>query len=284
MCLIAFAINASARWPLVVASNRDEFLDRPTLPLSDWKTGSGQRILSGRDLRAGGTWLGATPGGRVAFVTNVRQAQPQAAARSRGELVTRWLESALDGASFAAALAADSAAYGGFNLVFGDFQRQQWTWASNQSASSSSSCSGWQSQVLPPGIYGLSNAQLDTPWPKTLELKRALTAALSAAPSDGQLLQNRLWAALANPERAAEALLPATGIPPALEKALSSAFVTSPDHAYGTRSSTLLLASPASQPGGAPCWDVSMEEKTYDHAAAASHRQSYPLCWQQAVS
>ena len=105
MCLIAFAINASARWPLVIASNRDEFLDRPTLPLNDWKTASDQRILSGRDLRAGGTWLGATPDGRVAFVTNVRQAQPQAAARSRGELVTRWLESRLDGASFAAALA-----------------------------------------------------------------------------------------------------------------------------------------------------------------------------------
>lgn len=280
MCLIAFAINASARWPLVIASNRDEFLDRPTLPLNDWKTASDQRILSGRDLRAGGTWLGATPDGRVAFVTNVRQAQPQAAARSRGELVTRWLESRLDGASFAAALATESADYGGFNLVFGDFQRQDWTWASNQSATGT----GWQTQALPPGIYGLSNAQLDTPWPKTIELKQALTAALSATPSDDQLLQNRLWAALANPETAPEALLPATGIPPELEKALSSAFVTSPDHAYGTRSSTLLLASAPRQLGGAQSWDVSMEEKTYDHAAATTHLQRYPLCWQQAAS
>lgn len=282
MCLIAFAIHASDRWPLVVASNRDEFLDRPTLPLSNWKTESSQRILSGRDVRAGGTWLGATPGGRVAFVTNVRQAQPQAAARSRGELVTRWLESGLDGASFAAALAAESADYGGFNLVFGDFQRQDWTWASNRSASGLGT--GWQSQVLLPGIYGLSNAQLDTPWPKTIELKRTLTAALNAATDDDLLLQNRLWAALANPETAPEALWPATGIPPALEKALSSAFVTSPDHAYGTRSSTLLIASTARELGGAQCWDVSIEEKTYDHATAATHLQRYPLCWQQATS
>lgn len=280
MCLIAFAIHASARWPLVIASNRDEFLERPTLPLSDWTSASGQRMVSGRDLRAGGTWLGATPGGRVAFVTNVRQAQPQLAARSRGELVTRWLESGLDGASFAAALAADSADYGGFNLVLGDFQRQDWTWASNQSAGGA----GWQSQTLPPGIYGLSNAQLDTPWPKTLELKRALTAALNAEPMGDQRLKNQLWAALANPYRAADALLPATGIAPALEKALSSAFVTSPDHTYGTRSSTLLLVSTPPQRDNLQSWDVSIEEKTYDHAAAATHLQRYPLSWQQVVT
>ncbi|GBU15003.1 hypothetical protein AwPolaro_03810 [Polaromonas sp.] len=271
MCLIAFAINASARWPLVIASNRDEFLARPTQPLAVWTSESGQRIVSGQDLRAGGTWLGATPAGRVAFVTNVRQAQTPAAARSRGELVTRWLASSLDGARFGAELAADSAAYGGFNLVFGDFQRQQWTWASNQSAAG---C-GWQTQTLRPGIYGLSNAQLDTPWPKTIELKRALTMALSTVPtntdSGEQLLQRHLWAALANPQRD----------PEALEDALSSAFVSSPEHAYGTRSSTLLLASAAQLRDGAQYCNVSIEEKTYNYNTAPPTLQQHSLCWQQ---
>ena len=73
MCLVAFAINASARWPLVIASNRDEYFNRPTLPLTQWQTESGQTIISGRDLRAGGTWIGTTPNGRIALLTNVRQ-------------------------------------------------------------------------------------------------------------------------------------------------------------------------------------------------------------------
>ena len=93
MCLIAFAIGASKRWPLVIASNRDEFVDRPTLPLDWWKTACGQEIISGRDLRAGGTWLGMTPAGRVAFLTNVREAAPKVALSSRGELVNWWGQS-----------------------------------------------------------------------------------------------------------------------------------------------------------------------------------------------
>ncbi|MDQ3060701.1 MAG: NRDE family protein [Pseudomonadota bacterium] len=117
MCLIAFAIGVSQRWPLVIAANRDEYLDRPTLALSRWRTASGQEIVSGRDLRAGGTWLGMTPGGRVAFLTNVRGPAAQAAPRSRGELVTRWLETTQDAEGFVSTLAQTGALYGGFNLV-----------------------------------------------------------------------------------------------------------------------------------------------------------------------
>ena len=119
MCLIAFAIGASQRWPLVVASNRDEFLDRPTLPLARWHTDAGTEIISGRDLRAGGTWLGLTPGGRLAMLTNVRGPASLTGEKSRGELVTRWLDSGVGAGSFAAQI--DAAAYGGFNLVLGDF-------------------------------------------------------------------------------------------------------------------------------------------------------------------
>ena len=113
MCLVAFAVGASEHWPLVIAANRDEFLERPTLPLARWKTGAGQEIISGRDLRAGGTWMGITPGGRIAFLTNVRQAQPEAALRSRGELVTRWLEGSGDAVDFVAALEGQGAPFGG---------------------------------------------------------------------------------------------------------------------------------------------------------------------------
>jgi uncharacterized protein with NRDE domain len=261
MCLVSFAINASDRWPLVIAANRDEFLARPTLPLAPWKTASGQCIISGRDLRAGGTWLGMTPGGRVAFLTNVREAHAQAALRSRGELVTRWLEADSDTASFISALEPDCAAYGGFNLVLGDFRREDWTWVTNKSATDS----GWQARSLAPGIYGLSNALLDTPWPKTMELKRVMAAALVTGQSEPgpDRLQAQLWTALANPERAPAGQLPTTGVALAFEEALSSAFVDFPEYTYGTRSSTLLLASAQASAEAAPHWDVRVEERTH---------------------
>lgn len=258
MCLIAFAIGASARWPLVVASNRDEFLNRPTQPLQRWRTDAGQHIVSGRDLRAGGTWLGLTPGGRVAFLTNVREANALAAPHSRGELVMRWLAQGGDADAFATALALDSPAYGGFNLVLGDFQSNAWTWLSNRPATGSA----LHVQVLEPGVYGLSNAALNTPWPKTTALQHALRASLEASP-DPETLQARLWAALASRERAPRAALPATGVPLAVEEALSSAFVDFPENAYGTRSSTLLLASAPRDAGAERRWDVQLEERTH---------------------
>jgi uncharacterized protein with NRDE domain len=262
MCLIAFAIGASARWPLVVASNRDEFLNRPTQSLGRWRTDAGKDIISGRDLRAGGTWLGLTPGGRVAFLTNVREANAPAAPHSRGELVTRWLAQTGDAGAFAAALAQDGAAYGGFNLVLGDFQSNAWTWLSNRPTTGSA----LHVQTLTPGVYGLSNAALNTPWPKTTALQHALRASLHAVP-DPETLQARLWAALASRERASVEALPATGVPLAIEQALSSAFVDFPEHAYGTRSSTVLLASAQHHAGAERRWEVQLEERTHRHEA-----------------
>lgn len=263
MCLIAFAIGASPRWPLVIASNRDEFLERPTLPLARWHTDLGHEIISGRDMRAGGTWLGVTPGGRVAFLTNVREASPQPAPFSRGQLVMRWLDAGNDVASFAEALEKDNGAYGGFNLVVGDMQRNNWAWMSNKSSTSSS---GWHIQSLQPGIYGLSNAALDTPWLKTTELKRVLTNALAEthdAP-DLNALQNPLWNALANRIRAPIEKLPATGAPLAIEEALSSAFVDFPEHQYGTRCSTLLLATRTEDVGETTqSLQIQVEERTH---------------------
>lgn len=265
MCLIAFAIGASQRWPLVVASNRDEFLDRPTLPLARWHTDAGTEVISGRDLRAGGTWLGLTPGGRLAMLTNVRGPASLTGEKSRGELVTRWLDSDAGASSFAAQI--DAAAYGGFNLVLGDFKSGDWHWISNKPGP------GLESRALAPGVYGLSNGALDTPWPKTLALKKALYSAL-AAPSE-EALNGELMAALRSRQRGGRDELPSTGVPLELEEALSSAFVDFPEHGYGTRCSTLLVASAASDG-----WNLAVQEYTHAHLAGdPSGTQNIRLNW-----
>ncbi len=287
MCLIAFAIGMSDRWPLVIAANRDEFLDRPTLPLARWQTASGQEVLSGRDVRAGGTWMGMTPGGRIAFLTNVREGRPEAGSRSRGELVMRWLESRGDTASFWKTLRESASAYSGFNLVVGDFHRNDWMWTTNRPISPGADA--WQAKPLSPGVYGLSNAALDTPWPKTAELKRAVATALSA--ESDEAMRVSLWTALANRQRAQREHLPSTGVPLALEEALSGAFVDLQEQGYGTRCSTVLLASAQNEREGLRSWGVLMEEQTHPSplAVPASEplatpvAQSHSTQWRQTV-
>ena len=255
MCLLVLAIGACARWPLVIAANRDEHRQRPTLPLTTWTTDDGATLMSGRDLRAGGTWLGSTPGGRVALLTNVREAVPTTGRLSRGDLPLHWLTGRMDTATFLAQH--DPAAYGACNLVIGDFQREQWAWASNRASNTSS----WQSRLLPPGVYGLSNALLDTPWPKTLALKAAMQTALAQGQSSGDEadLSQLLWAALARRERAPLADLPKTGVPAELEHALSSAHVDIPERDYGTRCSTLMWIDGSNGPNK---FRVTLWEKT----------------------
>lgn len=252
MCLIAFAIGASQRWPLLVAANRDEFLDRPTLPLARWTSAAGTEIFSGRDIRAGGTWMGLSAAGRIAMLTNVRGPASLTGDKSRGELVTGWLGSDADAAGFMAGI--EDQAYGGFNLVLGDFNSSAWHWLSNKPGP------GLESRALQPGVYGLSNGALDTPWPKTLGLKKALHSALGV--TDEEALEAELMAALCDRRRAGREDLPSTGVPLALEEALSSAFVDFPEHGYGTRCSTVLVASAATEG-----WDLAVQEVTHAHRA-----------------
>ena len=248
MCLLALAIGASERWPLVLASNRDEHRARATLPLARWTSDQGAIVISGRDLLAGGTWLGCTPEGRVAMLTNVREATPLPARLSRGDLPMQWLSGHISATDFLAQH--DPRDYGGCNLIIGDFASSQWHWASNREFKANGagpaliqSSNRWQSQSLKPGIYGLSNAFLDTPWPKTLALKAAMKGALDKAVASGNEsdLLDPLWAALASTERAAMSELPDTGVPVSHEHALSSALVDIPERAYGTRNSSLLF-------------------------------------------
>lgn len=240
MCLIAFAIGARPDLPLVIAANRDEHWSRPTQPLQAWSLPSGKLAYSGRDLQAGGTWLGLAQDGRVAMLTNVREGQPEAAPRSRGELVTGWLDAGSDWEDWLTGF--DPLQYGGFNLVLGDLARQRWAWVSNRAASSAPELealpSGWHGHRLGAGLYGLSNAALDSPWPKTVALKRALSRHIEAGAQGDDSAD--LLNALLHMEQAADHELPVTGMAPQVERVLSSAFVHAPEMAYGTRSSMIV--------------------------------------------
>jgi len=234
MCLVALAIERSARFPFVVAANRDEFFARPAAPLGWWSAGAdAPDILGGRDLQGGGTWLGLNAAGRFALLTNVRDpARNAASAPSRGEIVPDWLRGDLDAAAFQARLA--SRGYDGFNVVAADLSRGEVFHASNRTNTKT---------MLSSGIHGLSNAGLDTPWPKVLALKSRLAAALHADSLES--LRDALFDALADPTPAPDGELPSTGVGTEWERALSAAFIAVPERGYGTRCSTLLVTERA---------------------------------------
>jgi len=219
VCLILVAWRAHANYPLVVAANRDEYFKRRTASADFWR--DHPHVLAGRDLEAGGTWLGITHAGRFAALTNFRDpTQHQPDAPSRGQLVADFLTGSDPIDSYLDALPA--AAYNGFNLLLGDGRRL--VAYSNVSL---------QRHKLAPGIYGLSNHLLDTPWPKVGAGKTALNAALAALPDE-----TALFRLLRDDTVHPDADLPATGVPLEWERLLSAAFIRSPD--YGTRCSTVV--------------------------------------------
>jgi uncharacterized protein with NRDE domain len=222
MSLIVFAWRPSHPQPLIVAANRDEFYARPTLALAQWPDAPG--VYAGRDLEAGGSWMGIGDNGRFAALTNIRNPDQPLGLRSRGELVAGYLsgEQSLD--DYLAQTVGRAAEYTGFNLLAGDAQRLYYL-----------------SSVEPvpvrleEGIYGISNAGLNTPWPKLLKAKAALTAMLDD-PQPAALLE-----LLQDPAPAVPAELPNTGVGLATETLLSSVFIASPH--YGTRASTVLMVN-----------------------------------------
>jgi uncharacterized protein with NRDE domain len=224
MCLILLALDVHPEYPLIVAANRDEFYQRPTAPADLWP--DAPAVLAGRDLLAGGTWLGVDRQGRFAAVTNFRQGRREPAApRSRGQLVSEFLTSLQQPDEYLPRVQREAALYNGFNLLAGDARRL--VYFSNREG---------RRRVLPPGIYGLSNHLLDTPWPKVASGKDALQALVHRGRPD---LVDSLLELLSDPTRPADALLPRTGIGQDWERLLSSAFIATDD--YGTRSSTVVL-------------------------------------------
>jgi uncharacterized protein with NRDE domain len=231
MCLVALAIDENRRFPLVIATNRDEFFDRPAARMGWWTPAEGgPEILAGRDLLAGGTWLGLTGSGRLALVTNVRRPfEPDLEAPSRGGIVPHWLRTELRPDQFW--MQTSLSGYAPFNLIAADFRRGDCFWASNEHAIP---------RRIERGVFGLSNAGLDTPWPKVTKLKSRLAEALKTAESV-DTLSTQLFAALADRDMAPDDQLPSTGIARDRERLLSPAFIRTPDGAYGTRCSTIII-------------------------------------------
>lgn len=221
MCLIAIAWKTDNRWPLILAGNRDEFHARPTDPAGSWH--GAPDIIGGRDLTAGGSWLGVNAAGRFAAVTNYRERlDPPADARSRGQLVGDFLRGDATPQAYLAAIAADADRYAGFSLFVGDCDSLGFY--SNR---------GGEPRTLDPGIYVLSNAALDAPWPKSERLREQF-ARQAAQPDAGALL-----AMLYDREPAPVGELPDTGLAPERERLLSAPFIVSPE--YGTRASSVVL-------------------------------------------
>jgi uncharacterized protein with NRDE domain len=231
MCLVLLVWRVHPRYPCLLAANRDELHARPTAA-ADWWPDSPQ-ILAGRDLTAGGTWLGLTRKGHFAALTNYRDPERRrvaapgpatagAAVPSRGMLVTAMLESGASVAECLAYLQGVGAQFNGFNLIFSDSERL----GIYESVPGSG-------RELGPGIYGLSNHLLDTPWPKVRNAKNRLEESLLQMTDTAPLL-----ALLRDDRPAPDEELPQTGIRLEWERLLSSAFVRAPD--YGTRCSTII--------------------------------------------
>ncbi len=221
MCLIAWNWQPDKDIPLLLIGNRDEFYARPARPLHWWETDG---ILAGKDLQAGGTWLGVSQSGRLAALTNYRApSDMRSTAPSRGALVPDFLTSRLDVATFLKDLTPRVSDYNPFNLLVFDGQRLMGLESRNA-----------KSFDINPGVGAVSNADFQTPWPKLVGLKQGLLA-LS---DKGQPDDASLFKLLQDRRTAPDAALPSTGIPVGLERALSAAFIARPD--YGTRASSII--------------------------------------------
>ena len=226
MCLIVVAWKKHPDYPLILAANRDEFHDRAAEPMGWWDGET--KLLGGRDLQAGGSWLAVSRTGRIAAVTNVRETRPTPV-RSRGEIVTGYAGDSVSATDFAARLPVSD--YAGFNALLGD--RNGLHFLSNRHDDP-----GVDTAIARPleaGSYGLSNATLDTPWDKLLRTRQRLDDAID----EKTLTLDRLFDLLADREPAEKEDESSARLPSGIARAASAPFIVSPD--YGTRCSTALL-------------------------------------------
>jgi uncharacterized protein with NRDE domain len=250
MCLLVFAWNVHPRYRLIFAGNRDEFHDRPAASLGWWDDHAA--ILGGRDLQAGGTWLAVSRRGRFGVVTNFRDLQrPEPGAPSRGQLITRYLSGESDSLRFIEQLTPEASRFGGFNLLLADDGTM--SYASNRAPEFG--------RELDPGIYGLSNHLLDTPWPK-LTLTRQRFEQLLA--TDEPELDG-LFEMLGDRTAVADHLLPDTGVSKEWERLLSSPFIV--NERYGTRCTTVVRMNYERH--------VAIEERCFDPEGRISCSRSF---------
>ncbi|GAB3411999.1 NRDE family protein [Massilia agilis] len=254
MCLIVFAWRVIPGVPVIAAANRDEYYDRPATPAGPWP--ENPKVIAGRDLRGGGSWMGVTldgPNGpRFAALTNIRGPQEKRPdAPTRGALVADFLQGEQSAAEYIERIAPGSGVYNGFNLVLGD--REGLYWFSNRGTGDPRN-----GKPLEPGIYGISNGLLDDPWPKVMRTKAQFASLLcQGAPEEAY------FEMLADTTRAPDMRLPETGVPIEMERMLSAVCINSPG--YGTRTSTVVRLYADAPP-------------------ELSERVVQPLCPEQAVA
>jgi uncharacterized protein with NRDE domain len=239
MCLILFALNQHAEFPLVVIANRDEYYSRPTRAAHWWQDSEG--IFAGRDLQAQGTWMGINKNGRFAAVTNVREPGMLAPARlSRGKLPREFLAGDQAAETFIEQIKPEADDYAGFNLLIGD-------------SAGLFFYSNRQAEVIeiPAGIHGISNGLFDEAWPKLESGKQALATVLANDPSSHDLMQILTDNAIAQDEH-----LPDTGVSLDIERMLSSRFIRSAE--YGTRACSVVKFDKQNQ--------ISFVEQNYTNA------------------
>jgi uncharacterized protein with NRDE domain len=250
MCLILFAWQAHPRYRQVLAANREEFHQRPTAPADFWPEQPG--LLAGRDLQAGGTWLGLNRDGRFAAITNYREpVEPTpAGAPSRGQLVRDYLVGDADPMAHARAVVAAGGIYSGFNLLLGDANRL--AYVSNRAK---------DAVDVSADVHGLSNHLLDTDWPKVHEGRDRLAGLLDRESIDPEalfdLLTDRKLTPGDLPADIEDDLVP--------ELLTRHYFIVSP--VYGTRSSTVVLIE---NDGG-----VTFAERQFDPQGRATGTLEY---------
>ena len=239
MCLAVIAYNTHPKYRLIIASNRDEFYSRASTPMHFWE--DAPHILAGRDMQDKGTWFGITTGGKLALITNVRDpASMRSDSPSRGEIVKRYLMQDLSPEAYLEELLSQGKDFNGFNLIFGTVGKLYYY---------SNHPEHWQE--IRSGIHGLSNASLNSPWPKVdyaKEHMRGLTQ------NKEHIQDSSLFSILFNDTTHPLEKLPDTGVGPGLEKMLSPVFIYSSN--YGTRSSSVLKVDYNNQ--------VTLTEKTFD--------------------
>jgi uncharacterized protein with NRDE domain len=233
MCLLVLAWRTHPRYRLIVAANRDEYHARPTAPMAVWQ--DAPDMLAGRDLSAQGTWLAVDRQRRFGIITNFRDVQARRPdAPSRGGLIPEWLRQAIAPEALLGQLEPDAQRYAGFNLLLNDADSLYY--ASNRAPKFS--------RALEPGVYGLSNLLLDTPWPKLTrvraEFEQWLAEQSAAHTTSPDAAGERLFAMLADRTRSLpDARAGARPLPAEWVEVLSSPFVVHP--LFGTRCSTLAM-------------------------------------------
>jgi len=223
MCLLLVSYKNHPKYKLIIAANRDEFYNRPAEPAKFWK--EYPNLLGGKDLQAGGTWLGITKEGRFAAITNYRDIKNlKKDAPSRGELLTGFLTGSDTPKNYSEILLNSADVYNGFNLLYSD--QNKFYYFSNQTK---------KPVKLEPGIYGLSNHLLDTPWHKVVKSKKSFKIILNSK----DITSDDLFGILSDTSSPPDELLPDTGLALEIERAVSPVYVSTPF--YGTRSSTVIF-------------------------------------------